>query len=316
MTGPAMTVNPFALPEDPERETPPLNCRSKHSSSPECYVDVGDAFQNFASFEKRLERLGRLQETGLFVPVGGPSGSGKTSLINRCAARALDLLKEQGISAEPINLTGEGRNTRLTVEQRTGRVGGKLVRELQQRSSVFVKTKYTEPLTEPDTLPDLQAWMSAAHQAMNENSVAVVRTPSTELLDEIAIYWSGVYPRMLVFTESPGEGVDKSFDGTSWEQTDTAEWLYLEGRFIENGEVLTFIKKRLDIPGKGTTFPDLDLDSFDGFFGGGNLATVGAAQSLLYRVYQHGLQEGWRAATMVTAGHLGEFIREAEGSTG
>jgi hypothetical protein len=298
--------NPFALPEDPLRADPPLNCASH--AGPRCHVDVGGATENFELFEQRLNRLGRLQKTGLFVAVSGPSRCGKTSLINRCVAHATAVLKGQGIRVEEIDLTAESRNPNLTIDDRTRRVGGLLVDRLRHLESIFDPLRFKPPEVIGDAEPDLSDWTTKAYRFLKPESVAVILTPGTEHFREITTYWSSVYSRMLVFTECQVEELADACRGTTWEMTRMAQWICLETRLLTSCESKKFIKARIDVPGKNKEFPDLSADALEGVYGGRH--TVGAAQTLLYRFYDHCLRKGWSSPAM-DAKDLRRFIEDS-----
>lgn len=298
--------NPFALPEDPGRADPPLDCASH--DGPACHLDVGGAKRNFERFEQRLKSLGCLQSTGLFVAVSGPSRCGKTSLINRCVAHATAAFNDQGIRVEKIDLTPVRRQPNLTVSDRTRRVGRLLADNLKRMETIFDPRDFTPPEATGDGEPDLADWTTQAHPFLNDNSVAIILTPSTEHFDEIATYWSGVYPRMLVFTECPLEDLADDCRGTLWEMHPMAQWICLETRQLTPLESRRFIKARTDV-GNGERFPNLSEDALEeGIFGGKE--PVGAAQKLLYEFAEYCLRNG---TTNVTLGarDLRRFIENS-----
>lgn len=303
---PNQRVNPFRRDEALTTPNPPLKCT--HDAHCTCHVDIDHANESYEFFQTALKGVGTLQEAGLFVAVGGPTGCGKTSLVNRCATWARKRLESENTKTLLLNFSGLERDGQ-TIERRVRKVGTRMYQEVSSTQQLV-----TADLPQIDRKIDIEELTYALSRAMAPDTVLIVITPPAERADEVAAYWAGTQQKMLVFSESSDEGLHRRKN--EWKINNVAQPVYLRTGPLRPGDGVAFRNARINIPGRGETFPDLDPDAIDEFTGGRDLS-IGSVQTLLWMIYEHYKNNPWPTGDIVRRRDLTSFIeKDLEGRAG
>lgn len=304
MTEPNRRRNPFARDEDRFAAAPALVCACPGECRI-CHVDVDGAHECFERFTKILSTLGGLQDRGLFVAVSGPSSCGKTSLINRCADHAARELPA-GTRVLPVPLTGIGQGPGVTADERALMVAERLRAKVEGNQSVFDPEAYRAPRSYGTGRPLYpEDFVRAVSDAVKDGAVLIVRTPRTDRAKEVQHYWSGTSPKLLIFAET----TLRDLPGVPGQPQDEARPLQLRLGLLNPGDAAEFARARIDVPGRGHDFPDLDVDAVERLFGGSQLFPIGAIQTLLYNVYDHYSTNPWPDGNVIRLAHLEQHIQ-------
>ncbi|GAA4227585.1 hypothetical protein GCM10022254_15640 [Actinomadura meridiana] len=297
--------NPLARGDDPFTSAPPLVCACGNECR-KCHVDVDGTQACFDRFAQVLGTLGNLQDRGLFVAVSGPSSSGKTSLINRCADLAARVLDKAGARVMPVPLTGIGQGPGVTADERAFMVAERLRTKVEGNQSVFDPEVYQAPRsygTGRSLYPE--DFTRAVSDAVRDGAVLIVRTPRTDRAIEVQHYWSGTSRKLLIFAET----TLRDLPGVPDQPQDEARPLHLRVGLLNPGDAAEFARTRIDVPGRGQDFPDLDVDAVERLFGGSQLFPIGAIQTLLYNVYAHYSSNPWPAGNVIRLADLEHHIQ-------
>lgn len=305
MTGAAGRENPFKRPENGRQAAPALRCTCEGECR-RCHIDVDNAQPCYEIFRDVLKDSGTLQESGLFAVAQGPSRCGKTSLLNRCATWAARFLREQGLAVRDISLVNVGQGPDMTVKERVRKVGERLAIEAEKVTDTF--QGYRPPAERDGRPPTLEDYMRAVADAVLDGCVFIVRTPRAKRAAEVAQYWSGTSARLLILAETTA---------ASLPHIPEEAMLRLNLGTLRPGDAAEFARSRIDGPGRGRLFPDLDLDALETFYGDPPMVTIGAVQKLLYNIYDHYLHNPWPAGNIIQTEDLVRYVREnPEGQEG
>jgi hypothetical protein len=300
MTGSVRRINPLVRQESRLDPAPAIELAHEN-----CHVPVDHSHTRFAAFQQVLDELGTLETDGLFVAVCGPSRCGKTSLINRCVDWAKQTLEKRGVSTHVVSLANVGLTPGLTADARAVMVGQRLVVEARRDQNVFHPDEYHEPDGMGDRAPVLEEYMRAVSDAVGDKSVLIVLTPRAEQATEVAQYWSGTSKRLLIFAETP----ETELPHIPTHSVGEANPCRLELDLLKPGDAATFARARIRVDGCRQTFPDLDLDAINAFFGDPPQVTIGTIQKFLYNVYDHYLHHPWPDGNIITTEDLERYVR-------
>lgn len=305
MTGPAERVNPLERPEDRFHPAPPLACRCDDGCAG-CHVAVDDWEHCYERFKKVLADMGTLQRRGLFVAVSGHSRCGKTSLINRCTAWAVRDLVRQGAQVRDISLDNVGQGPGVTAGRRVVMVGQRLAAEARRNHKHFNPDLYFAPEAVGDEQPLLEQYTRAVSDAVRDGAAFVLRVPRTDRAEEVGQYWSGTSRKLLIFAET----TEQELDYVPEHAVGDARPLRLRLGFLKRGDVAAFVRARIGVPGRGRTFPDLDVAAVEQFYGDSPMVPIGSIQKLLYNIYDHYVRNPWPDGNMIRAADLLRYVLE------
>ncbi|GLY85898.1 hypothetical protein [Actinoallomurus iriomotensis] len=306
MSHPDERVNPFCRDEGHTMPNPPLKCL--HPESCTCHVDVDHAGESYELFRTALNGVGTLQQTGLFVAVGGPTGCGKTSLVNRCAVWAQRHLEDKGVKTLPLNFSGLERDGQ-TIDRRVHKVGTRMYRAVSRNQQLV-----EGDLPPIDWSADLEELTFTLSTTMKPETALIVVAPPAERSSEVAEYWAATHRKMLVFSESADESLQRRKN--EWKINEVAQPIYLRTGPLRPGDGAVFRNARINVPGLKKTFPDLAPDAIDALTGGQELS-IGFVQTLLWKIYEHYKSNPWPTGDIVTLDDLTSFIAgELEGRAG
>lgn len=293
-------INPFALGEDPLVPNPPLDCTHGDDACG-CHVDVDGAEEMFRRFQETLNMAGDLQRRGLFVAVHGPTGCGKTSLVNRCAHWAERTLGTRTSACVILDLRAAGRSPRLSSKERLRKVGKQLVADVQDNNQLL---KTFDELK--DVEGDLDDVTRVLARRLKQDVAVIVLLPRTEHRDEVVDYWASTRPKFLAIAECTA-----NLHVSDFADQGTVHSLLLEMGFLRTGDGAIFSAARLDRPGRGEMFPDLDLNAPEKVLGRSTIATM---QTTLYLVYDHfRLTDQMPNGSLVQEDDLARLLRELGG---
>ncbi|MFB9832698.1 hypothetical protein [Actinoallomurus acaciae] len=296
---PDQRVNPFRRNEGHTIPNPPLKCA--HDEHCACHVDIDHAGESYELFQTALTGVGTLQNAGLFVAVGGPTGCGKTSLVNRCATWAQKRLEAKGAKTLLLNFSGLERDGQ-TIDRRVRKVGTRMYQEIS-RNQMFVKGD----LPQIDRKIDLEELTWTLSNAMKPETALIVVAPPAERSSEVAQYWAATQRRMLLFSESSDESLQRRCEN-EWKINEVAQPVYLKTGPLRTGDGTVFRDARINVPGLKETFPDLDPDAIDELTGGQELS-IGFVQTLLWKIYEHYKSNPWPTGDTVRLDDLTSFIK-------
>jgi hypothetical protein len=245
-----MNNNPFSLPGRPDPWEPLDPLGDDSAEVLKQYVAVDNTEEAFVQFKGSLPGPPELTRRGQLVVAMGIDGGGKSSLINRCAWEARRQIEDGNLQAVLVDARDQAKVTDQ-MERRIAQVAEYVAFALERKGMVTVAEHDRERLrTEPVEL------YSRFRYYLEGDSIALVRLPRTERIEEIVQYAQLSHARLIFFAELGGAfGLEAV--RSRLEDTGPRRPIILEVGPLKKGHGAAFVEKRFELSRHANVDPKL-----------------------------------------------------------